>query len=86
MGKKDNEKVEKILSTAGPLTDKQAIANEFNKFFSSVGVKLQKNLRTFCAIYPPLPHLSWVQFRRLNSLTLILTAMEFKEPHFRKRK
>jgi hypothetical protein len=43
-GKKDNTKIEKIMSSSGLLTDEQSIANEFNKFFGSVGTKISNSV------------------------------------------
>jgi Reverse transcriptase (RNA-dependent DNA polymerase) len=43
-GKRGHDKIEKITSDRGVLTDNQAIADEFYKFFSSVGEKISKSV------------------------------------------
>jgi hypothetical protein len=73
-GKCGHDKIEKISSDKGVLTDNQAIADEFNKFFSSVGEKSQNlyirltgSQKVFCPMVIPF-HLNWGSFRKLNLL------------------
>jgi hypothetical protein len=44
-GKKENIKVKKIMSSSGLLTDELAIANEFNKFFGSIGTNISNSVK-----------------------------------------
>jgi hypothetical protein len=44
MGKKNTEKIERVMTAGGPVSDNQAIANEFNKFFSSIGTKISNDV------------------------------------------
>jgi hypothetical protein len=44
VGKSNSDKIEKIMTPTGPVVDNQAIAREFNKFFSSVGTKISNSV------------------------------------------